>query len=391
MSKKNNNRTRNSALKFIFLMGFVSLFSDMTYEGARSITGPFLAFLGANALVVGFVSGLGEFIGYALRIFSGLISDKTKQYWAFTILGYVINLLAVPLLAFAGSWEIAAALLIIERTGKALRSPARDAILSHATKQVGTGWGFGLHEALDQIGAVTGPLLIALVFFFKHPQNYSTAFLTLGIPALVALSILAVARFLFPNPRKFETKKQDFAGKGLNNKFWLYLAAVSLVAAGYADFPLVAFHIKRTALVTDNWIPVLYSLAMGIDAIAALVFGRLFDKKGLSILALAIGCSAFFAPLAFLGNMTLATVGIMLWGIGMGAQESIMRSAVAELIPSAKRGTAYGIFNSIFGLFWFLGSALMGFLYNLHIFYLVVFSLLIQIASIPLLLAIKNK
>ena len=136
---EDRNNLRSHALKFIILLGIVSLLADMTYEGARSITGPYLAILGANAVVVGFVAGFGEFIGYALRLVSGYLSDKTRKYWAITITGYFINLLAVPLLALAGSWEIAAVLLITERMGKAFRTPARDVMLSHACSEVGQG------------------------------------------------------------------------------------------------------------------------------------------------------------------------------------------------------------------------------------------------------------
>lgn len=162
----NNNSTKPTALKFIVLLGVVSLFADATYEGARSINGPYLALLGASATTVGFVAGLGELIGYSLRLVSGYMSDRIGRYWAITLFGYTLNMLAVPALALAGRWEIAAMLMIAERIGKAIRTPARDAMLSHATREIGRGKGFGLHEALDQIGAVLGPLTVAGVLFF---------------------------------------------------------------------------------------------------------------------------------------------------------------------------------------------------------------------------------
>ncbi len=371
-------------------MGVVSLLADMTYEGARSITGPYLAYLGASATIVGFVAGLGEFLGYALRLISGFISDKTKRYWSLTIVGYIINLGAVPLLALTHHWELAAVLLLIERMGKALRVPARDAMLSHATKRIGTGWGFGLHEALDQIGAISGPLIISLVLVIKGQDHFPEAFLTLGIPAVLAILIVILSSFLYPNTGQFETKKLDLAPKGLTNKYWLYLTAVAFIAIGYADFPLLAFHIKKMALATDTWIPVLYALAMGIDGIAALIFGKLFDRYGLSIMQLAAVISLFFAPLVFLGNFTMVVIGVMLWGIGMGAQESIMRAGIAELSPANKRASAYGIFSTGFGFAWFLGSAAMGILYDINIVYLVLFSVLFQLFSMPFFFMIRH-
>ena len=120
----------------------VSLLADITYEGARSITGPYLAILGANAAVVGFVAGFGELVGYGLRLVSGYLADRTGKYWTITIVGYAINLLAVPLLALADQWWLAALLIIIERMGKGMRVPSRDAMLSHAGHRMGMGWAF---------------------------------------------------------------------------------------------------------------------------------------------------------------------------------------------------------------------------------------------------------
>jgi len=381
--------SKKSALKFIVMLGFVSLFADITYEGARSVIGPYFAILGASATVVGVFSGLGELVGYALRIVSGYISDKTGKYWTITIIGYAVNLLAVPLLALAGRWEVAAALIIMERMGKAIRSPARDAILSHATKQVGQGWGFGIHEAMDQVGALTGPLIIAAVLYFKG--GYKTGFITLAIPALLAITVLVIARITYPSPRDFDPIGKKLEGKGLPRAFWIYLLAIGLIAAGYADYPLIAFHLKKNIIVSDNWIPVFYAIAMAVDAISALVCGKFFDRIGINVLIFVVLISAFFAPLVFLGGFGLALLGMAVWGIGMGAQESIMRAQVATMVASDKRGSAYGIFNTGYGLFWFLGSALMGILYDKHVFYLVAFSIVAQLAAIPVLLIARKK
>jgi len=385
----NNTRlSRRTALKFVILLGVVSLFADATYEGARSIAGPYLAVLGASAAIVGIVSGFGELVGYGLRSLFGYISDRTGKYWTMTILGYALNLLAVPLLALAGRWEIAAFLMIAERMGKAIRTPARDAMLSHATTQTGRGWGFGLHEAMDQIGAMLGPAVVALVLYFKG--GYQSAFGLLLIPALLALGVLAAARFLYPRPRDFEESQEKQGKKGFPRIFWIYLAAVALLAAGFADFPLIAYHFNKVSVLSDEWVPVFYAIAMGVDALAALVFGRLFDRKGIPVMAIAALISSLFAPLVFLGGFYLALLGMTLWGVGMGAQESIMRAAIAEMVPANKRGSAYGLFNTGFGVFWFLGSALMGILYDLSLPSMIAFSVAAQFLSVPLFLWIKR-
>jgi MFS family permease len=378
-----------TAIAFVVLLGMVSLFADMTYEGARSITGPYLAVLGASATVVGIVAGFGELVGYALRLAAGYLSDRTGHYWTITLVGYVVNLLAVPLLALAGRWEIAAALMIAERFGKAIRTPARDAMLSHATTTMGRGWGFGLHEALDQIGAFLGPLLVAAVLFRR--DGYATAFGVLLLPALLALGVLVVARLLYPQPRDFEVGTPPLETQGFPRVFWLYLGAVGLIAAGYVDFPLVAYHFQKTALASEGWIPVFYMVAMGVDALAALVCGRLFDRLGFTVLAMVVLVSLLFTPLVFLGNFGVAMLGMALWGVGMGAQESIMRAAVAGMVPAARRGTAYGVFNTGYGLLWFAGSALMGMLYDVSLPALIVFSVLAQLLAVPVLFRVSRR
>jgi len=372
------------ALRFILLVGAVSLFADMTYEGARSITGPYLAMLGASATAVGFVAGFGELIGYAVRLASGYLSDRTGRYWAVTIFGYCVNLLAVPLLALAGSWEAAAVLIVLERMGRAFRTPARDAMLSHAAGHTGLGWGFGLHEALDQTGAVLGPLALGAVLYFGG--GYRAGFAVLLIPALLALAVLLAARLLYPRPRDFELSGPALEGRGLPASFWAYLAAVALIAAGYADFPLIAYHFGKAEVIAPAWIPVLYAVAMATDAIAALALGRMFDRIGVATMIVATLGSLLAAPLAFLGGATAAIAGMALWGVGMGAQESIMRAAIAQLAPGERRGTAYGVFNALYGVAWFAGSVLLGALYDRSVVALVVASTLLQAASLPVLL-----
>lgn len=374
--------SKATAIKFVVLLGLVSLFADMTYEGARSVAGPYLALLGASGTIVGIVSGFGELIGYGLRLVSGYFSDRTHRYWTITLVGYAINLLAVPFLALAGRWEVAAALLIAERLGKGLRNPARDAMLSYATKETGRGWGFGLHEAMDQIGAMAGPVIVAVVMAAQN--NYPAAFAVLAIPAVLALSVLLTARWLYPRPQDLEPIAPQLKTTGFPAVYWIYLAAVALVAAGYVDFPLIAYHFEKASSVPAPWIPLLYAVAMGVDALAALLFGRWFDRIGIRILMVVSLISAFFAPLVFLGGFTLALIGMALWGIGMGAQESVLRAAIAGMVSHERRGSAYGIFNTGYGIFWFLGSALMGILYDVSLPTLIAFSIAAQLASIPL-------
>jgi MFS family permease len=380
--------SKPAAIKFVVLIGIVSLFSDFTYEGARSIIGPFMAVLGASATVVGLVAGFGELVGYALRLASGYFTDRTRRYWTIVFFGYAMNLLAVPLLALAGHWPVAAALIVAERMGKAIRTPARDVMLSCASERIGRGWGFGLHQALDQTGAVIGPLVVAAVLHFKG--GYQTSFGILLIPAITALSLLTLAARLYPAPHDTESTSVKLQGKGFSRRFWVYVIAVGIVAAAYADFPLIAFHFKKMSVVPDSSIPIFYALAMGVDAAASLLFGRIFDRIGFASLVIAVLLSSFFAPLVFLGGYYSSLAGMALWGVGMGAQSSVMRAAIGGLVPINRLGFAFGIFNTVYGLFWFGGSALMGVLYDISLPTLIVFSVGAQLSAIPILLTAKR-
>jgi MFS family permease len=361
----------------------------MTYEGGRSIAGPFLAHLGASATVVGFVAGFGELLGYGLRLLSGRFTDRTGRYWAITLVGYSINVLAVPALALAGRWEVAALLLMLERTGKAIRSPARNAMLSYATHETGRGWGFGLHEAMDQTGALIGPLIVAAML--HRTGAYPPGFAVLLLPALLCLVSLLTARRLYPRPRDLEPATVELERAGIPPRFWLYLGGAGLIATGFADFPLIAFHFTRVGVVPPEWTPLLYALAMGMAAVTALAAGRLFDRAGLPVIAGGAVIAAGFAPLVFLGGRTAAIVGMALWGIGMGAQDSVVRAAVAQMVPANRRASAFGLFDGGYGVCWFLGSALMGMLYDRSVGAVVVFSVAAQLAAVPVILLVARR
>jgi MFS family permease len=377
---------RRRALKFVLLIGVVSFFADFTYEGARSVTGPFLAVLGASGTVVGIVAGFGELLGYGLRLVSGRLSERTQEFWPITLFGYLIQMAAVPLLALAGSWQVAALLIIVERIGKATRNPPRDVMLSHAAKQIGYGWGFGIHEALDQFGALFGPLVVAVVL--AHHGKYRTAFAVLLIPAVITYLMLIVARLLYPRPEELEPHTPDVHSAGLPRIFWIYMAGAALVAAGFADFQLIAYHFEKANTVSDVWIPITYSIAMAISGSGSLVFGRMFDRFGIGVLIPLTFITAAFAPLVFFGGFAAVLFGAALWGLGMGVHESIVPAAVATMVPVQRRPSAYGLFTAGYGVAWFVGSAIMGVLYDWSITAVVAFCVVLELAAIPIFVAV---
>jgi predicted MFS family arabinose efflux permease len=292
------------------------------------------------------------------------------------------------LLAFAGSWQGAALLIIVERVGKAIRNPPRDVMLSHAAKEMGCGWGFGVHEALDQSGALFGPLVVATVL--AHQGDYRTAFAILVIPAVITYSMLIVARLLYPRPEDLEANVPDVHAKGLPRIFWIYLSGAALVAAGFADFQLIAYHFEKADAVKDIWIPVMYSIAMAVSGAGSLLFGRMFDRVGIAILIPLTLISAVFAPLVFLGGFWPVIVGSALWGLGMGVHESIIPAAVATMVPPQRRPSAYGLFTAGYGVAWFIGSALMGVLYDFSINAVVIFCVALQLAAVPIFLKVRK-
>ncbi len=383
------SRMKAAALKFVLLIGVMSFFADFTYEGSRSIIGPYLAVLGASAAAVGIVAGFGELLGYGLRLVSGRLSDQTGKYWPITIVGYVVQMSSVPLLALAGNWRFAALLIILERVGKAMRNPPRDVMLSHAAKEMGYGWAFGVHEALDQSGALFGPLVVAAVLALRG--EYRIAFAVLLIPALVTLSILIVARLTYPRPQELDATPPDVKASGLPRVFWVYLVGAVLVAAGFTDFPLIAYHFAQASTVSSTLIPVFYAVAMGMGGIGSLIFGRLFDRVGIAVLVPLTLLSALFAPLVFLGGFWAALVGVALWGLGMGVHESIIPAAVALMVPVQRRASAYGLFTAGYGVFWFLGSAALGILYGVSLPALIAFSLVAELAAIPLFFVVRRQ
>ncbi|MFN2623746.1 MAG: MFS transporter [Chthoniobacterales bacterium] len=376
-----------TAFRFVLVLGIANLFADMTYEGARSSTGQFLGTLGASAAVIGFTAGLGELLGYVLRSVSGLIADKTGKYWVVAIVGYVVNMLAVPALALAGNWPLAAGLIISERTGRAIRKPATEAMLSFAGKHIGQGWVFGLNEALDQTGAAIGPLILSFTLWRKG--NYQAGFGLLLIPALFTIAIVLFARYFFPNPHDLEPA-EEIRAERFSSAFWYYLAANACIGAGLADFALIGYHFQNTAAVGKDLIPVYYAAAMATGALGGLIFGKLFDKFGLVVLLGIFFLSAFFAPLVFLGHSWVALLGMILWGLGMAAQGSLINAVIAGVVPANKRSSAFGLFDTGFGIAWFIGSALMGILYNKSLLALIAFSVALQLLSLPLFLVAKQ-
>lgn len=367
MQQTNNKHL--SAWRFIVWFGMVSLFADFVYEGARAITGPFMAHLGASAVLVGVITGTGEALALAGRLVTGPLVDKTRAFWPLAILGYLLTIVSVPLLGTATTILATSALVIAERTGKAVRSPGKDVMLSHATASIGRGKGFAVHEALDQIGAVVGPLVVALVLALTH-NDYHWAFGILVLPGIIALLVLIKLRAQVPDPSIYDQKANKTFSLHSSNirsfpkEFWTYLTFTCIATAGFATFGVLSYHLVRQHVVATPLIPLIYALSMGAAALMSLVSGLLYDRIGKRSLILVPILTAGIVLLAFRINPDLAVTGIVLWGFVMGIQESTMRASVADIIPPETHGTAYGVFALGFGIASLIGGVLIGYLYD---------------------------
>ncbi len=382
MNKKTFGVTASSAFAFVLAMGIVNLFADMTYEGGGSINGPFLGTLGASAAAISIIAGAGEFLGYSLRSAAGYVADKTGRYWLITFVGYSINLLAVPAMALAGSWPAAGALIFAERTGRALRKPVVDAMLSYSTGKQGKGWVYAVNTALDETGATIGPLLIALALYQK--ATFRTGYALLLISSALALLALVVARLLFPVPSRLEAGGPGTApARGFTRSYWLYMAAGACFAAGLMSFELVSYHLAANRVVSQQLLPVFLAVATAMGVIASLLLGKTYDRVGITIVVVAVVLTAGFSPLVFFGGFWMALGGLLLWGIGYATQDTLLKVLIATVLPEGKRNLAFGLFYLGYGGGWLAGSVATGLLYEHSRLGLVAFAISVQLASLP--------
>ena len=385
MKKNSHAHPASMAFRFVLMMGIVNLFADMTYEGGGSVNGTFLGSLGATAGLISIIAGLGEFLGYSLRSVSGYIADRTGKHWPVTFIGYSINLLAVPAMALAPSWQAAAALILAERIGRAIRKPTVEAMLSYSTGKLGKGWVYALNTAMDETGATLGPLLMGLVLFMKG--NYRTGYALLLISSLLALASLVAARMVFPLPERLEEGGEKAArAKGFAKGYWLYMIAGAFFAAGLMSFEFISYHLSSRGTVTEHWIPVFLAISTGMGVIASLVLGRLYDKLGIGVVVAAVCLSALFSPLVFMGGFWVALVGLVLWGIGYATQDTLLKALIASVLPEGRRNLAFGLFYLGYGGGWLVGSVIAGLLYEHSRTALIVFSVAVQLASVPFLI-----
>lgn len=383
-----------SAWRVVLNFGIVSLVVDLASDGAQSLTGPLLGQLGASALIVGVVTGLGEAFALTFRLISGPWSDRTGRYWTFTIAGYALTAVCVPLLAvtpFVGGAGLllASTLILVERTGKAIRSPAKTVLLANAAGAVGRGRGFAVHKSLDQAGSLLGPLVVSAVIAVT--TVIWPAFAVLAIPGAVAIGILVWMRARVPDLSVYESSRdrapvsappqpgapEDPADGGdpadpadppapfkLPRAFYLFAATVGVSTVGLVSFGVISFHLVDAQILTLAAVPLIFAVAMGSAALGALASGYAYDKLGTGVLFALPLMIAFVPGLSLSAQLGAVVGGAVLWGAASGIQESTVKALVADLVPSGRRGTAYGIFAAFEGAAALAGGSLAGALYD---------------------------
>ena len=357
---------RLSPMRFVLAFGLISALGDVVYEGARSITGPFLATFGASAALVGLITGAGEAVALVFRFWTGAWSDRSGRHWAISIAGYAMTMVSVPLMATAWTLWPAATLVITERFGKAVRTPARDTMLAQASIDIGRGRAFAIHEAIDQSGAFVGPLVVAAAIALSG--GYRWGFAVLAIPGAAALLVIAALRRAVPRPAAYEHAARrrahpDLDPTRLPARFWWYAGYTALNMTGFATFAVLAYHLHVRHVVPEAVIPIVYAVAMALAALGALASGWLYDRVGLRGLIVVPFLTAAVPFLSFSTTPLLTWAGAVVWGLGLGMHESTMRAAVADLVPPTRRGAGYGTFTAIYGLAWMGGGTAIGALY----------------------------
>ena len=389
---KLNLRVSKSPYIAILLFGIISLIGDTVYEGGRGLVPDYLKFLGASAVIVGLVGGLGEFLGYAVRLISGYLADVTRSYWLFIFIGYGL-IISIPLLGVVNIWEVAIILVLLERLGKAFRTPSRDTILSIISKDIGRGKAFGIHELMDQIGAIAGPLIVALLMFYSS-NNYRITFLVLLIPFLILAAVLTSVYRKIGTEGLIEKEIKSEKERKIAKSFYVYTLAVMLNTIGLIPSILILF--KASTILQPlgkQWIvPLIYLLIQGVDASVALLSGFAYDKYGTRVLILPFILSIFPAFFAMLDTeFTTILIAAVFFGIVLGMQESIYRAAVAEFAPIVVRGKAYGIFNTAYGVGFLISGSIYGLFidYKVSIILVLFFVIITQTSAITTLLRTK--
>ena len=390
-----------SPWRSVVVFGLVSLSADMVYEGMRAMAGPFLGSLGASAFTVGLVTGAGEAVALVLRLVTGAWADEGRRYWRLTFIGYALTAVAVPLLAVApfvgaAGLGLASFLILAERTGKAIRSPAKSALLARMATTTGRGRGFAVHKALDQVGAFAGPLLLAGAAGLTGA--YWPGFALLAVPGAASLYLLALLRRRAPidaddpvvpgagRPAAALAKvRAALLGSGLPRTFYLFSASTALTTAGLMTFGVISYQLVGNGLVDAAVVPVVYAGAMATEALAALATGDLFDRWGGRVLLVVPALVAVVPLLVFAHRLAPVLLGVAVWGAATGIQDSTVKAYVADLVEAPRRATAYGVFAGVQGLGALVGGGVAGLLVTHHLHTLAALVVVVQVVALALL------
>ena len=365
-----NKRVKSGLNKNIYSLGLISFLTDISSEMVYPLLPVFLSsVLGVSITFIGLIEGTAESAASILKIFSGWISDKLKKRKPIILLGYGLSTIGKPFLYFAMlGWHVLTVRLI-DRIGKGLRVAPRDALIAESCPADEKGMAFGIQRAMDNAGAFLGPLL-AFILLPLFNNNYRAIFLIAFVPAMLA--VLSIVFFLKEpsRPEKDKTTSPvslSLSMKNMGKDFKIFVLIIAVFTLGNSSNAFLLLRAKDLSIPTAA-IPLLWLVYNFFGTVTSVPLGRLSDRIGRkkTIIAGFFIYSAVYFGFAFSNEQYLIWLFIALYGIYNGLSEGVFRAHLADLVTEgSKRGTAYGIFNTVTGIFALPASLLMGLFWRL--------------------------
>jgi MFS family permease len=349
--------------KNVVRLGYVSLFTDFSTEMILGLLPIFVHDqLGASYAIVGLIEGSAEAMNNFFRILTGVVTDRLAKRKPLVLFGYALSSFAKPLFALATSWPQALVVRVTDRAGKGARTSPRDALISDSIAKSEGGKAFGVHESLDQIGAVVGPLVAFLAFPLI---GFRGIFWLSFAPAIVSLLILVFfvkeAVGLKKQTHLFENARQV-----MNRRFIFFLAVLGVFLLGAYNFSFILLRASSLG-VPDGEVPLVYVVINAISVVVAFPSGVLADRIG-KILVLGLSYVAFIvtsaAGILLVGNWLYGFAIGCLFGVYLGISDPVQRSIIPDFTGSKLKGTGYAFYYLLVGLSSFLANSIFGYLWT---------------------------
>ncbi|KPJ60926.1 MAG: hypothetical protein AMJ46_04335 [Latescibacteria bacterium DG_63] len=346
----------------VYRLGFVSLFTDLSSQMIYPLIPAFLEGLGATKLLIGLIEGVAEGTASLVRMIAGALSDRLGKRKSFVFVGYSLSTVVRPFLFFANHWLVVFAVRFLDRVGKGIRTPARDALISDSVDPSRKGYGFGFHRGMDRLGAAFGPLLALLVLYLSD-GNLRLVFLLSAVPAAVAVSVIGKVREIAPVREAAGRLREK--RRILGRPFVLFVLVIVIFTLGNSSNAFLILKAREVGLSVAG-IPLIWLTYNLVCSISSPLLGRFSDRVGRRpvILLSFLVYSAIYAGLGFSSTVPAVWLLFACYGLYYGLSEGIFRAYIADLVESDKRATAYGLFNTAVGITLVPASLIFGALWD---------------------------